>query len=49
MDKRWGWSKQGEEFFKRLGVEAKRLGLIWGGDWRFKDVAHVEMKRCMTR
>src|SRR6266481_9894005 len=29
-------------FWANLGNEAKKLGLTWGGDWRKKDVAHVQ-------
>jgi peptidoglycan L-alanyl-D-glutamate endopeptidase CwlK len=32
-------------FWRTLGGEAKRLGLVWGGDWKsLNDLAHVEMK-----
>ena len=30
-------------FFKTMGDEAKKLGLIWGGDWAdFPDLSHLE-------
>lgn len=46
IDYRYGWSPQAElaGFWKALGEEAKRHGLIWGGDWTsFRDVAHVQL------
>ncbi|UFS70690.1 M15 family metallopeptidase [Geomonas sp. RF6] len=46
VDSRFGWSDQAEQvgFWKALGKEAKRQGLIWGGDWeKFRDVAHVQL------
>lgn len=45
VDKRWGWQDEAEAqgFWDALGEEAKKLGLVWGGDWqRFKDVAHIQ-------
>lgn len=39
--------------FKVIGQEAKRLGLEWGGDWKFTDRPHVQLrgmsvKECQT-
>ncbi|SET62833.1 peptidoglycan L-alanyl-D-glutamate endopeptidase CwlK [Nitrosomonas marina] len=45
IDKRWGWEKKAEDngFWSALGEEAKKQGLVWGGDWTsFKDVAHIQ-------
>jgi|10_taG_2_1085330.scaffolds.fasta_scaffold24183_3 hypothetical protein len=47
IDRRWGWTKgnvyQRESFWAALGEEARKEGLIWGGDWTgFKDLAHVQ-------
>jgi peptidoglycan L-alanyl-D-glutamate endopeptidase CwlK len=45
IDERWGWSADAESngFWGALGEEAKKLGLVWGGDWTsFKDVAHIQ-------
>lgn len=30
--------------FKTIGREAKKLGLEWGGDWKFTDMPHVQLK-----
>jgi len=47
VDERWHWEqgtkRERESFWAALGEEAKNLGLIWGGDWKFKDVAHVQL------
>ena len=46
IDSRYAWSTQAETsgFWKALGEEAKRQGLIWGGDWAdFRDWAHVQL------
>lgn len=32
------------EAFKIIGREAKKLGLEWGGDWKFVDRPHVQLK-----
>jgi|GEM_PF-4880261 len=30
-------------FWAALGEEAKKRGLVWGGDWKsFRDVAHIQ-------
>lgn len=45
IDKRWGWKKEAETngFWAILGEEAKKRGLVWGGDWKnFRDVAHIQ-------
>jgi peptidoglycan L-alanyl-D-glutamate endopeptidase CwlK len=45
IDRRWGWGEAAEAngFWRALGDEAKKRGLVWGGDWqRFRDVAHVQ-------
>lgn len=38
----WDCLKFGCRFFERVGFHAKRLGLIWGGDWTKKDFPHVQ-------
>lgn len=46
IDSRYAWTAQAETsgFWKALGEEAKRQGLIWGGDWvGFRDWAHVQL------
>jgi hypothetical protein len=48
IDARYAWdlTAGGKEFFDALGVEAKKLGLFWGGDWaKFHDWAHVQLFR----
>jgi peptidoglycan L-alanyl-D-glutamate endopeptidase CwlK len=30
--------------FKIIGREAKKLGLEWGGDWKFVDMPHVQLR-----
>lgn len=47
IDARWAWggeaASKSHQFWKDLGAFAKANGLAWGGDWKKKDVAHVEM------
>lgn len=31
------------DLFAELGRIGKELGLVWGGDWRWKDLAHFEL------
>lgn len=44
VDKRWLWNEPNcMTFFKALGEEAKKGGLVWGGDWAdFRDWAHIQ-------
>jgi hypothetical protein len=48
IDRRWGWGGpclcKDHQFWKDLGSTAKKHGLEWGGDWKKRDVAHVQMK-----
>jgi D-alanyl-D-alanine carboxypeptidase-like protein len=48
VDRRWAWdgpcSNKNHQFWKDLGAAAKSAGLQWGGDWKKRDVAHVQMK-----
>ncbi len=39
-DREMGWDDP--KFFDDLGVEAKKLGLWWGGDWTKPDRPHVQ-------
>lgn len=32
-----------ESRYAAMGEIAKRLGLVWGGDWKMRDLAHVEL------
>ena len=46
IDARYAWTPQADTsgFWKALGEEAKRQGLVWGGDWAsFRDWAHVQL------
>lgn len=50
VDANVGWGEEGQpseavamRFFEVLGREAKAMGLYWGGDWRKKDYAHVQL------
>lgn len=46
IDQRFAWTPQADTsgFWKALGEEAKRQGLVWGGDWAsFRDWAHVQL------
>lgn len=36
------WSPPYSSWWQELGAEARKLGLVWGGDWDFKDFPHVE-------
>jgi peptidoglycan L-alanyl-D-glutamate endopeptidase CwlK len=40
IDAERGWKHP--EFFERLGKEAERIGLTWGGRWARKDLCHVQ-------
>ena len=31
--------------YEAMGEMAKALGLVWGGDWRQRDLCHVELPR----
>ena len=31
--------------YEPVGVIAKNHGLVWGGDWSFKDYCHLELKK----
>jgi peptidoglycan L-alanyl-D-glutamate endopeptidase CwlK len=45
IDQRYAWTERPETrtFWTALGEEARKLGLIWGGDWTtFRDWAHVQ-------
>lgn len=48
IDRRWGWdgpcANKNHRFWRDLGAVAKNNGLEWGGDWKKRDVAHVQMK-----
>ncbi len=48
IDRRWAWggpcSSKDHQFWKDLGATAKSHGLEWGGDWKKRDVAHIQMK-----
>lgn len=39
-DRDTAWAE--DKFFDTLGMEAKRLGLCWGGDWKKPDRPHVQ-------
>lgn len=41
----WGDPK----FFDALGAEAKKMGLVWGGDWKKPDRPHVQAIPATTR
>ena len=49
IDKRYGWSGPASskdfQFWIDLGRIAKEEGLFWGGDWKMRDVAHVELRK----
>ena len=36
------WAYQNMNFFKALGAAAEKQGLFWGGDWTWKDYAHIQ-------
>lgn len=45
IDRRYAWEiAKNHAYWADLGVCAKARGLVWGGDWVSRDVAHVEMK-----
>jgi hypothetical protein len=48
VDRRWAWDgpckNKNHQFWKDLGASAKKHDLEWGGDWKKRDVAHVQMK-----
>jgi len=44
--RRYGWGTpggKGNPFWRDLGSAAENHGLIWGGRWRNRDVAHIEL------
>ena len=46
VDDRWYWTEpECHVFFRALGVAGKAEGLIWGGDWTFRDWAHLQGRR----
>lgn len=38
----WDCGKHGCDFYSRLGLEAERLGMTWGGRWERRDLVHVQ-------
>lgn len=38
----WDCGKAGCDFYQRLGLEAERLGMTWGGRWERRDLVHVQ-------
>lgn len=34
--------KHGCDFYQRMGLEAERLGMTWGGRWEKRDLVHVQ-------
>ena len=45
IDRRHAWNiGKNHTYWADLCVCAKAQGLVWGGDWGSKDVAHVELK-----
>lgn len=38
----WSCGKHKCDFYQRLGVEAERLGMTWGGRWERRDLVHVQ-------
>ena len=47
VDRRYGWEgkakDQNFQFWKDLGAAAHSHDCQWGGDWKHRDVAHVQM------
>lgn len=39
------WFPQGV-YWDVLGALGKKVGLVWGGDWKVKDRPHFELRRC---
>lgn len=37
------WQSEGR--YEAMGEIAKRLGLVWGGDWNMRDLCHVELPK----
>ena len=48
VDRRYNWSgpaaNEGFQFWKDLGRAAQKYGCEWGGNWKKKDVAHVQLR-----
>jgi hypothetical protein len=38
-----GWSPS-SPMWQKLGAQAKAVGLGWGGDWKQKDLCHIELR-----
>jgi len=34
----------GRAAYQSLGEEAKRMGMIWGGNWKLQDYGHIELR-----
>ena len=43
-----GWNPAGA-LWGVVGEEGERLGLRWGGRWKQKDLAHLELEACECR
>lgn len=43
MKPRIDWTS--ESRYEAMGEIAKRLGLVWGGDWKRRDLCHVELPK----
>lgn len=43
VDGRVRWDAPAE-WWEKYGSAAKAHGLIWGGDWKMRDMAHVELR-----
>ena len=43
-----GWDAP-VSWWKEFGKQAKNLGLVWGGDWTFRDYPHVQWGSPMRR
>lgn len=36
--------EEADHIWKEYGMTARSLGLLWGGDWKMRDLVHVELK-----
>lgn len=44
VDARYDWNiPQNHHFWSALGARGKAHGCVWGGDWKMRDVAHLQL------
>ena len=45
FDEKWSWANEYIYLYKMMGCLVEKIGgLTWGGSWKWKDYAHIELK-----